>query len=226
MKLNRELHHIQRHILQVLGRCEWARYRDLKLPGVESSLYNYHLHEMMKTGLVEKATGKGYRLSPQGLRYVDHVSLTSFEPRWQPKIINTFVIENEFGETLLCHKMRQPFFGQLNLPSGKMHHEDQSVLTAAERELGMILDGSGYRYDYRGIVDFRAIINDDTVSHTIYFIHSVRITSLLTVESNYSWHTIDMAVPQGYTPHAVPVIELVRSGRQGFLECITVRRTG
>lgn len=224
MKLNRELHHIQRHIIKVLGLSEWARYRDLKLPGVESSLYNYHLREMMKTGLVEKVAGHGYRLTPSGLRYVDHVSISTFEPRWQPKIINTFVIENEREEVLMYYKMRQPFIGQLNLPSGKMHYDDDSLFTAAKRELSMIFR-EPVNFEYCGTLNMKALVNEEIVSHTIYFVHTARVSSSAKIEESYEWVKLPLANEYSYAPHVISALELVKSGTRGFLECVTVSRS-
>lgn len=221
MKLNRELHHIQRHIIKVLGLNEWARYKDLKLPGVESSLYNYHLRQVMQVGLAEKVVGKGYRLTPSGLKYVDHVSIATFEPRWQPKIINTFVIKNEHGQVLTYRKMRQPFINQINLPSGKVHYEDSSVLGAAERELGMIL-GPGYTSEYCGVLDFTARINNEVVSHAIYFIHAATVPADTKIEQHYTWGTYNQDVVDTYVPHFPTVLALAQSKKRGFLEFATV----
>ncbi|MCU0667616.1 MAG: hypothetical protein MUF85_03295 [Patescibacteria group bacterium] len=57
-----KLHHIQKHILKELSFKEWARFRDLKPPRVDSNLYNYHLKLLIKNGLVEKDNDKGWIL--------------------------------------------------------------------------------------------------------------------------------------------------------------------
>ncbi len=191
MKVSREFHHIQRHIIRVLGVNEWARYKDLRLPGIDCSLYNYHLKELLKTGLIEKVVGKGYRLTPRGLRYVDHVSMQTFEPRWQPKIITKMVIVDEHGRVLMYRKMRQPFVGAWNLPGGKMHYEDESIVAAATREAGMVLSGAHVDPTYCGTLELTVATDGETITHTLYMVHYVRVPEGVAVDSAYSW--IDIA---------------------------------
>ncbi len=213
MKVNREFHHIQRHIIRVLGLNEWARYRDLRLEGVDSSLYNYHLKELMKTGLIEKVVGKGYHLTSEGLRYVDHVSINTFEPRWQPKLISKLVITDENDRVLMYRKMRQPFIGTWNLPGGKVHYEDESIHAAAARELGMILCGNmNVKPSYCGVVELTVTANTDAITHTIYFVHSAKVPSDALIDSAYRW--VDEALTSGddATPSSYEITRLAKQG--------------
>ena len=223
MKLHRELHHIQRHIIKVLGLRETARYRDLKLSGVESSLYNYHLKEVIREGLVEKTADGEYRLSLAGLKYVDHVGVRTFEPRWQPKIINNFVISNERGELLFYRKLRQPFVGLWNLPSGKLHYEDSSVTAGAQRELTMIV-GQGTSYEYRGTVDAVLRLDGEVVSRVLYFVHRVELVARDKVGDVYEWRRFDKADEAHYAPQVAAVIDLVQSGKTGDLRSVEIDR--
>lgn len=209
MKLHRDLHYIQRHIIKVLGSTEWARYRDMRLEGLESSLYNYHLREVMKTGLVEKVPGKGYRLTLEGLRYVDHVSIRSFEPRWQPKLINVFIISNEKNELLMYKKMRQPFVHQWNLPSGKLHFEDASVVDGARRELEMILGDSSAESKLCGVLDATIEFDGVSVSHAIYFVHRLLgAPESVSIDQAYTWHAFASLADEPLAPHVHEVLKL------------------
>lgn len=223
MKLHRELHHIQRHIIKVLGMNEAARYRDLKLQGVESSLYNYHLKEVIREGLVEKTTGGAYRLSLAGLKYVDHVGVRTFEPRWQPKIINNFVISNDHGEVLFYRKMRQPFVGLWNLPSGKLHYEDRSITAGAQRELAMII-GRDVSFEYRGMVDAVLRLDGEVVSRVLYFVHKVKLTTTDDIGDVYRWRQFDKTDEVHYAPQVAAVVELVKTGQVGDLRSVEIDR--
>lgn len=224
MKVSREFHHIQRHIIRVLGLNTWARYRDLRLTGVDSSLYNYHLKELLKTGLIEKVLGRGYRLTNTGLRYVDHVSMQTFEPRWQPKLITKLVITDEKDRVLMYRKMRQPFIGTWNLPSGKLHYEDESIHAAATRELKMIFCGnSNIGVDYQGVVELTVVENDDTITHTLYLVHYARVLSDVAIDVAYSWRDITMVSSLDVTPGSVEILKFATQD-SGRYELIVIKR--
>lgn len=128
------MHYIQKHILRTLMYTQWARFRDMRPPKVDSNAYSYHLRALQKEGLVEKGE-PGYRLTPAGLFYVDRVSMTNLEPRQQPKIITMTVLKNKTGDILLYSKLRQPFISSWVLPFGKVHLTSESLEMAAKREL-------------------------------------------------------------------------------------------
>ena len=127
-------HHIQKHILKVLTYTEVARFRDMRPKGVDSNLYNYHLKLLIKEGLVSKGEA-GYTLSPQGMRFADHVSVEKYEYRQQPKLLTKLVYVNDKNEIILWPKYKQPYIGRWSLPSGKVHYEDNNVATAVSREI-------------------------------------------------------------------------------------------
>lgn len=147
----------------------------MKPKGVDSNLYNYHLKLLIKGEMVEKVDGKGYRLSPDGLRFVDHVSLKKFEPRWQPKVLTMVVAVNPKNEISLWPKYKQPFIGRWSLPSGKMHYDDLSIEDAVRREISYFSPGEPKNLQHKGVIEFRAKIRDKVVSHTIAHIFTASV---------------------------------------------------
>src|SRR5690606_8960773 len=127
-------HHIQKHILSVLMHQKHARFRDMRPPRTDTNLYSYHLKSMLKNGFVDKVDD-GYTLGLAGIMYVDRVSTQSVTVRRQPKIITMLVVQNSNGDVLLFKKARQPFIDLWNLPQGKLHIEDQTLIAAAKREI-------------------------------------------------------------------------------------------
>ena len=125
-------HHIQKHIIGVLIHQKYARFRDLRPPGVDTNLYSYHLKAIQKDGWVEK-TLEGYTLTQDGLAYVDRVSLKGLNIRSQPKIISMLVVQNSDGDVLLMRRTKQPYIDTWTLPYGKTHIEDISILDGAKR---------------------------------------------------------------------------------------------
>jgi len=133
IKLSSVNHHIQKHIVDVLMYQKVVRFRDLRPSGVDTNLFTYHLKALVKTGFVQKADD-GYTLSAAGLSYVDRVSSEKKTIRTQPKIITMLVIQNGEGDILLQRRTKQPYIDTWTLPYGKLHIDDTSVKTAAQRE--------------------------------------------------------------------------------------------
>lgn len=126
-------HYIQKHILSVLVHRQYARFRDMRPPKVDTNLYSYHLKLLQKRGMVQKTDG-GYTLARAGLLYVDRFSTTSLNIRTQPKIITMIVMQNTDGDVLLQKRTKQPYINTWTLPYGKLHIDDVSVQAAAQRE--------------------------------------------------------------------------------------------
>jgi ADP-ribose pyrophosphatase YjhB (NUDIX family) len=127
-------HHIQKHIIGVLIHQKHARFRDLRPPETDTNLFSYHLKLLQKAGLVEKSQ-TGYTLSPQGLAYIDRVSVKKLSIRTQPKIITMVALFNSRGQVALQRRVKQPYIDTWTLPYGKLHIDDESVMRAAEREV-------------------------------------------------------------------------------------------
>lgn len=126
-------HHIQRSIVSVLTKQEFARFRDLKPTNVDTNLFSYHLKLLQKAGFIAK-TEQGYTLAEKGLQYVDRANTAEMKLRSQPKIITMLLIQDGYGKVLLQKRAKQPYINTWTLPYGKMHIDDESVLAAARRE--------------------------------------------------------------------------------------------
>lgn len=128
------MHPIQREILYRLITNSSLPFSKLKPREVESNLFMYHLKQLIAEGLVGKRTDGKYELTTEGLVFADRLSLASFKPRIQPKIITLIVCQNKKGEYLLYKRKRQPFIGLCGFVYGKIHLGEK-VAQAAEREL-------------------------------------------------------------------------------------------
>jgi ADP-ribose pyrophosphatase YjhB (NUDIX family) len=128
------MHRLQQHILTQLIRHQTQRYADLKPSEVEGNLFMYHLRVLMKSGWVTKRTDGRYELTSEGMRYADTLSLKTFTPRAQPRIVTLLIAKNASGEYLLLRRKRQPLLGMIGFPYGKVHLGEK-VADAAHREL-------------------------------------------------------------------------------------------
>jgi ADP-ribose pyrophosphatase YjhB (NUDIX family) len=127
------MHAYERHILHTLTLRGEARYRDLKPSKAESNLFVYHLKKLTREGYIGKK-GTAYVLTAAGNRYVDKLSLASFEPRSQPKIVTVVICTNKEGKYLIYTRKREPFYGMKGFPYGKIH-VGETIGEAADREL-------------------------------------------------------------------------------------------
>ncbi len=159
-------HHIDRHILSVLLRQKYARFRDMRPPKVDTNLYSYHLKTMVTGGLVEK-TEKGYTLSPIGLSYVDRVNAEKVQIRSQPKIVNMLLVQDGYGKVLLQKRTKQPFIDTWTLPYGKIHIDDESVISAASRESTEKLNYLPEKIRHVGDCYIRTHIDSDILTTTL-----------------------------------------------------------
>lgn len=159
-------HHIQKHILDVLMYQRVARFRDLRPLRTDTNLFTYHLNSLVKMGMVAKVDG-GYSLSPDGLAYVDRVSVEKKAIRSQPKIITMLVVQNSDGDILLQRRTKQPYIETWTLPYGKLHIEDSSVEAAAKREAFEKLGLKQQVVEHAGDCYIRVMMNGELLSTTL-----------------------------------------------------------
>lgn len=160
-------HHIQKHIVDVLMYRDVVRFRDLRPPKVDTNLFSYHLQNLVKQGLVHKVATGGYTLSDKGLTYVDRVSSGDKTVRSQPKIITMLVIQNGEGDILLQRRTKQPYIDTWTLPYGKLHIEDTSAYSAAQREAYEKLALEGPALEHAGECYIRVHSGETLLSTTL-----------------------------------------------------------
>lgn len=159
-------HHIQRSIIGALMKAEYARFRDLRPPRVDTNLFTYHLKLLQKQGYITK-TEQGYTLDTKGLMYVDRVSAEKVAVRNQPKIITMLLVQNGYGKVLVQKRTKQPYINTWTLPYGKIHIDDTSVIEAARREAGEKLNYAPEDLRHAGDCYIRVKSNDGILSTTL-----------------------------------------------------------
>lgn len=127
-------HKIEKYILSILSQQEFARFRDMRPPKIDTNLYSYHLKLLQKNGLVVK-TDDGYMLTLHGMSFIDEISDTDQTTDSQPKVSLLFVVQNGYGGILMHQNTTQPFINRWTLPSGKVRRNNVSLQQTAEHEL-------------------------------------------------------------------------------------------
>ena len=148
------MHPIRQHILRKLILGPHLRYKDLKPDRIESNRFAYHLKSLGKDGYI-KSLGGEYSLTAVGKRYIQRLSLASLKPRIQPAIMTLLVCRDKQNRYLLYERQRQPFFGKVGFPYGKIHL-GETIAESAKRELkektgltgGVIHRGDIYLFVY------------------------------------------------------------------------------
>jgi ADP-ribose pyrophosphatase YjhB (NUDIX family) len=202
------MHHIKKHILKTLMYTKWARFSDMRPPKVDSNAYSYHLRVLQKEKMVEK-TDRGYRLTPEGLSYVDKVSIEKFEPRIQPKLTNMLVIYNEKSEILLIPKSKQPFIESWMLPYGKVHMEDESFYAAAVREADEKLQIQPDGLEHRGSCYIRALVNNVLISSLLANVFTAVVKSDVEPGEHARWVRREDMDDMSLAPATTEVIDTV-----------------
>lgn len=190
-------HYIQKKILSVLLQKQVARFRDMRPPKVDTNLYSYHLTQLLKSGLVKKTEG-GYTLDTAGLIYVDRLSEETMFVRQQPKIITMFVIQNSDGDVLLQRRTKQPYIDKWNLPNGKLHISDNSVVSAARREAYEKLKVLHQDLRHAGDCYIRVNYGDTPLTTTLAHVFTfnsddIEVTDQLLWVQPHKLHSLDLA---------------------------------
>ena len=215
------MHHIQKHILRTLMYTKRAKFSDMRPPRVDSNAYSYHLRVLQKDGLVEK-TDRGYRLSPDGLFYVDKVSMDNLETRIQPKIITMIVAQNELGQVLAYSKTKQPFIQSVMLPFGKIHIDDVTVMDGAKREMSEKVGVVPKDLKHVGDCYIRANINGHLVWNVLAHIFTARLKSNQIQDDKHLWLSKAQRQSYKFVPATEDIIEVANSSKQFFFRTFEI----
>ena len=218
------VHPYERHILWKLALSEKSRYSELRPKDAESNLFIYHIKKLITEGLIKKLE-RGYCLTAQGQRYVDKLSLASFEPRFQPKIVTVIILKNPKGEYLFYTRKRQPFYGMLGFPYGKIHF-GETIHEAAERELKE-KTGLSAKLEHRGDV-YLTIYNKDKELVADMLCHvflggnpSGKLLAETEVGSS-SWEDIKTIGKKNFIPGFRQIFEITSKSKKYFFKEFTV----
>lgn len=180
-------HHIETHILEKLSYFGNAGFSQLKPPELMNNAFNYHLKSLLRDKLVEK-NDNSYKLTNEGLVYVDKLSFKTLKTRQQPKINCTVMLKNQRGDYLLAKRKTEPFLGKYVFINGKQHF-GESPEAHVRRELQEQV-GAGIVPHYRGTADIRTYRKQLLVSHVTARIYTADFNGSAPPETqkfSYEW---------------------------------------
>ncbi len=136
--------------------------------GVEDDLFNYHLQNLCKKGLVEKSDNL-YRLSVEG-----RIEIQKYDSEGRERCdyfrisVLLFVVDSK-SQILLQKRLRHPLLGDINTPSGKVM-SGENFSQAASRKL---FEETGLKAKFKFVGAFRSCRYDNydyLLEDTIYHV--------------------------------------------------------
>ncbi|HSX31170.1 MAG TPA: NUDIX domain-containing protein [Candidatus Saccharimonadales bacterium] len=193
---------------------------------VESNHFAYHLEQLIKNGFITKQD-KAYRLSPDGLAYVDSLSQGKMVVRRQPNISTMIDVTTPDGQTLLFKRNFQPYLHLAGLPLGKLHYEE-TVAEAAARELEEKTNLTGLALEHRGMVYVHVSKDGTTITRILCHVFHADVPEPLPVSipperGEVFWANHRTLDPSTLAPGFLRVKELLAGSDQLFFDEITER---
>ncbi len=205
------MHQIQKIILKNLSTFKIAKYSDIKPNHVESNKFSYHLKTLIKEGFVQH-TNRKYSLTTKGKQLADQISIDTFKPRIQPKIVTLSVLTYK-DQFLFYTRDKSPFVGYIGFPYGKIHLEER-VAESALRELH---EKTGLREDlqHRGDVYITAHEETELVSHMLCHVFTGNLNkaqytkTLKVLPKNCFWTKIEHIPKNKLIPGVIQIAKLL-----------------
>lgn len=143
-------HHLQKQILYHLVTTECAHFSELKPADVESNVFTYHLHQLIKQKYVLKQDDGSYCLTPDGKAAGINIKLTAREALRQAHSVLFMALKTDDG-WLLRKRLAHPMFGKVGFVHGEPLATEPVTVTAQkifENRTGLTADfkvvGGGY----------------------------------------------------------------------------------
>lgn len=213
------MHPLRSHILKELTLKKDAHYSDLKPQGVESNRFVYHLKRLLQDGLIIQTQG-AYGLTAPGKRHIDKLSLKSFLPRPQPKIVTALIVQDRDNRYLLMHSKRQPFIDKVSFPYGKVHY-GEIISEAAARELkekaALIVPLKHCGDAYLAIRDQGEIVSH-MLCHVFYGKYTGRADGQDFKTHSIYWSDLGAIPKNKYVPGFLKLDELRKKSARFFVE--------
>ena len=192
---------VQKKILTKILLSDGLRYSEA-YPGdeIDDDLFNYHLQQLVKNGLVEKVGGK-YQLTSRGRSKVQMLdSKGELQEQFRVSVL-IFVTRNDGKEVLMCKRTRWPLRGDIVSPAGKVKR-GEIIVEAARRKLK---EEAGLETNFKLVGVLRSIrrFENTVVEDTIYNVCVGKDpTGTLTGKSEYGefyWTDFKTAIGYGGT---------------------------
>ena len=197
------------------------RYTDLKDPAMESSLFMYHLRELIKQKLVEKTEDGKYQLTGKGAELAQLYSSEVGNIRLGPLTYSLIFLRSKNGRWLVARRKKHPHINKYACISGKVW-PGETVESAAKRELHYF---SNNQLDvpliYRGYASIM-IQGKDLSTHItgpIWFADNVEEVRLPdTKHAELQWVDWQELPYSEFIPGWKQIVTMIESGEKEYLD--------
>lgn len=191
--------HIQRHIVSRLKNAYSLRYSELRPAEVDKDLFNYHLRELVKNGIIHKLPNKpGYQPSAKGQQRVADIIHTSDQSNRLFKVNPLLIVADrrKDGVHILSQQRTSwPSYGIVGVPGGTIV-KGEPLLDGAKRKLR---EETGVSADFEYVCTARRILSKSgtlfsDVIFPVCYSESWSGTPMTTEYGENFWVEIDTAI--------------------------------
>lgn len=207
-------HHIQAQILQQLFASDRpTTFSQLKPHDIENSLFMYHIRKLESRGVIKRDDNKGFRLTPNGARWVNFASPETLKPRMVPRLLLNFIITTPDGSKVLVSRRKSAVASYLTdyiLPSG-FHKYGLPMNQAAEKIIKSIA-GCDVAVEYYDIYETIHKLSRGYVHHAFLpTFHGQMPEQLLPEQDHYEslWTPVSEIIANADSLYDSPLPEII-----------------
>ena len=112
------------------------KFKDLKIKGLTTKHQTYHIKKLINLGLIYKSNDGVYQLTEKGLLFCRDIDVSSYTKPKKVEFSKRGVVlrairkTNKGYEWLFHKRLKQPYYGYVGFPSGKIHKLENPLQTA------------------------------------------------------------------------------------------------
>lgn len=213
---------IQLQILaNILKSDDGLKYSEAQVPDIESDLYNYHLQQLVKKGLVKKSFDR-YVLTKEGAIEVSRIDAKGNLKTFLKVSVLFSALRTVDGKLELVSEIRkrQPLYGDRGIMAGTVQ-KGEFITDAAKRKLKEETGLIAHNFKFIGVVrkirqDKTGNVWDDALYHVCF---TDDFEGELITENEFgthAWVDLDTLIAyesssQAYDKHFLKIIEMLRT---------------
>lgn len=215
-------HHIQSEIFARLRTAKSLRYSELRDPSMESSLFMYHLNELVRQKLVHKVGRGEYALAPAGVMLAQTFSGETGKPRMGVLSYTLLFLRSDKGRWFVLERTKHPYVGMYACISGKLHM-NETLAEAAQRELNDFTLGkfATAELEYKGYASVMIQKGEQTthISGPVWFADNVAEIELAPVRHGIPlWMDWEAVAYERFIPGWKEIVQMIEQNKPDYLD--------
>ena len=205
-------HPLQQHIITLLSRQEFARFKDLSPIKTDTNVMAYHIKTLLKLDIIKKQNDV-YTISQNGIIYINNLTKSDTN---LPLVKCVVLLQNSEGDILLTRQLHQPYINTLSLPMRYVEVEDQSINTTARHIVAEQIGLKGANIAHVGDAYVRVKVGEP-ISTTL--VHVFRVMSDdVAMSTQFTWVQPHKLSAMRLTPGTESIIARSFFGDAHFFE--------